>query len=159
MWYLVTFGCLERHHNQWVAAYSRDKEMQLILNFVKHPGSITNAALTASGINFNFRNALRQSHIVLENDILIYRKPIDWFGILCTPPAGALRVLQYPFRCIPQQPHGRPLQHLPHPTPPPASFLLARNVQIHIAHVQRLPRIRPFKSNTVSVVRIMMIVT
>ncbi len=50
--------------------------MQLILNFVKHPGSITNAALTAYDINFNFRNALRQSHIVLENGILIYHEPI-----------------------------------------------------------------------------------
>ena len=50
--------------------------MQSILNFVTNPGSITNAALAASGINFNFRNALRQSHIVLENDILIYREPI-----------------------------------------------------------------------------------
>ena len=50
--------------------------MQSILNFVTNPGSITNAALAVSGINFNFRNALRQSHIVLENDILIYREPI-----------------------------------------------------------------------------------
>ena len=64
------------HHDQWIAAYSCDNKMRSILNFVKHPGSITNAALTASGINFNFRYALRQSHIVLENDILIYHKLI-----------------------------------------------------------------------------------
>jgi hypothetical protein len=47
--------------------------MQSILSFVQNPGSITNAALAASGINFNFHNALRQSHIVLENDIRRYR--------------------------------------------------------------------------------------
>jgi len=71
----VVSVCLPRH-DRWVAAYSRDKEMLSILNFVTNPGSITNAALADSGINFNFRNALRQSHIVLENDILIYREPI-----------------------------------------------------------------------------------
>jgi hypothetical protein len=48
------------YHDQWIAAYSRNDEMQSILSFVQNPGSITNAALAASGINFNFRNALRQ---------------------------------------------------------------------------------------------------
>jgi hypothetical protein len=50
--------------------------MQAIINFVQNPGMITNAALMASGINFNFRNALQQSHIALKNGILIYHKPI-----------------------------------------------------------------------------------
>jgi hypothetical protein len=45
-------------HNQWIAAYSCNDKMQSILNFVKHPGLITTAALVAYGINFNFRNAL-----------------------------------------------------------------------------------------------------
>jgi hypothetical protein len=48
------------HHDQWIAAYSRDDKMRSILSFVQNRGSITNAALTASGINFNFHNALRQ---------------------------------------------------------------------------------------------------
>ena len=37
----------------------------------------SSALSSTSGINFNFHNALRQSHIVLENDIPIYHEPID----------------------------------------------------------------------------------
>jgi hypothetical protein len=50
--------------------------MRAILGFVKNPRTITNATLVASGINFNFHNALRQLHIALKNGILIYREPI-----------------------------------------------------------------------------------
>jgi hypothetical protein len=63
-------------HDQWIAAYSRNDEMQAILRFVQNPGTIANAALVASGINFNFHNALWKLHITLKNGILIYRKPI-----------------------------------------------------------------------------------
>jgi hypothetical protein len=63
-------------HNQWIATYSRNDKMGAILGFVQHPGTITNAALVVSGINFNFFNALRQSHIALETGILIYCEPI-----------------------------------------------------------------------------------
>jgi hypothetical protein len=63
-------------HDQWIAAYSRNDKIQAILIFIKNPGTITNAALVVSGINFNFQNALWQLHIALKNYILIYSKPI-----------------------------------------------------------------------------------
>jgi hypothetical protein len=82
-------------HNQWIAAYSRDDEMRAILGFVQNPGTITNAALVASGINFNFRNALRQSHIALENGILIYREPI-----VCSESYACLQLVPSEFHNI-----------------------------------------------------------
>ncbi len=61
---------------QWVEAYSRDPVMKCIIGFVEHPGTISNKALEASGIDYNYYAALCQSRIVIEDGLLIYRKPI-----------------------------------------------------------------------------------
>jgi hypothetical protein len=61
---------------QWVEAYSRDPVMKCIIGFVEHPGTISNKALEAWGIDCNYRAALRQSHLVIEDGLLIYCKPI-----------------------------------------------------------------------------------
>jgi hypothetical protein len=62
--------------DQWVEAYSCDPIMRSILGFVKCPGTISNKALKASGIDYNYRAALWHSRIFVEEKILIYRKPI-----------------------------------------------------------------------------------
>jgi hypothetical protein len=82
--------------------------MQSILSFVQNPGSITNTALVASGINFNFLNALRQSHIVLKNDILIYRKPIvglESYACLWLVPSEFYNILFVAFHSNPMGGH------------------------------------------------------
>jgi hypothetical protein len=61
---------------QWVEAYSRDPVMKCIIGFVEHPGTISNKALEASGIDYNYRAALRQLRIIIEDGLLIYCKPI-----------------------------------------------------------------------------------
>ena len=50
--------------------------MKSILGFVEHPGIISNKALEASGINFNYCTALWHLHITVKEGILIYCKPI-----------------------------------------------------------------------------------
>jgi hypothetical protein len=62
--------------DQWVEAYSYDPIMHSILGFVKCPGTISNKALEASGIDYNYRAALWHSCIIVEDKILIYYKPI-----------------------------------------------------------------------------------
>jgi hypothetical protein len=62
--------------DQWIKAYSRNPIMQSILGFVKQPGTISNKALKASGIDYNYRAPFHHSRIVLEDRILIYRKPL-----------------------------------------------------------------------------------
>jgi hypothetical protein len=61
---------------QWVEAYSRDPVMKCIIGFVKHPGTISNKTLEASGINYNYHAALCQSCIVIKDRLLIYCEPI-----------------------------------------------------------------------------------
>jgi hypothetical protein len=62
--------------DQWVEAYSRDPVMHSILGFVECPGTISNKALEASGIGYNYPAALWYSRIVVEDKILIYCKPV-----------------------------------------------------------------------------------
>jgi hypothetical protein len=59
--------------DQWVEAYSHDPIMRSILGFVECPGTISNKALEAFGINYNYCAALWHSHIAVEDKILIYR--------------------------------------------------------------------------------------
>jgi hypothetical protein len=66
--------------DQWIEAYSCNPIMQSILGFVKQPGTISNKALEASGINYNYRATLCHSRIVLEGGILIYCKPLAGFS-------------------------------------------------------------------------------
>ncbi len=61
---------------QWVEAYPRDPIMKSVLGFVEQPGTFSNKALEASGINYNYRAALRHSRITVKEGILIYCKPI-----------------------------------------------------------------------------------
>ncbi len=61
---------------QWVEAYSRNPTMKSILGFVKQPGTISNKALEASGIDYNYHAALRHLCITVDEGILIYREPI-----------------------------------------------------------------------------------
>jgi hypothetical protein len=85
--------------DQWVKAYSHNPVMRSILGFAKCLGTISNKALEASDINYNYRAALWHLRIVVEDKILIYCKPIvgslpyarlqlvraDFFNILFVP--------------------------------------------------------------------------
>jgi hypothetical protein len=61
---------------QWMDAYSRDPVMKCIIRFVTNPGTISNKALEASGIDYNYCAALRHSCIVIKDGLVIYREPI-----------------------------------------------------------------------------------
>ncbi len=62
--------------DQWVEAYSCNPVTRSILGFVECLGTISNKALEASGINYNYCATLWHLCIVVEDKILIYRKPI-----------------------------------------------------------------------------------
>ncbi len=62
---------------QWVEAYSRDAVMKCIIGFVTNPGTISNKALEALGIDYNYRAALCHSRIIIKDGLLIYCKPIS----------------------------------------------------------------------------------
>jgi hypothetical protein len=62
--------------DQWFEAYSCNPVMHSILGFIKCPGTISNKALKASGIDYNYRAAHWHLRIVVEDKILIYFKPI-----------------------------------------------------------------------------------
>jgi hypothetical protein len=57
---------------QWVEAYSRDPTMKSILGFVEQPGTISNKALEASSIDYNYCAALRHFRTTVKEGILIY---------------------------------------------------------------------------------------
>jgi hypothetical protein len=61
---------------QWVEAYLWDPVMKHIIGFVTNPGTISNKALEALGIDYNYRATLCHSRIVIEDGLLIYCKPI-----------------------------------------------------------------------------------
>jgi hypothetical protein len=58
----------------WIQAYDSDKDLRLIRKIVLNPSLLSNETLCE--INYNYHAGLRKSLILLENDILIYRKPI-----------------------------------------------------------------------------------
>ena len=60
--------------NRWVQAIKSDPELSKIRDIVADPSKLTNKALT--DINYNYHAALRKSLIVLEDDMLIYHKPL-----------------------------------------------------------------------------------
>jgi hypothetical protein len=60
----------------WVEAYTADKELSAILSFVENPGTISQRSLEAAKINANYKQALRQSNLKLDNGILYYQEPI-----------------------------------------------------------------------------------
>jgi hypothetical protein len=90
--------------DQWVEAYSRNPVMRSILGFVKCPGTISNKALEASGIDYNYRAALWHSCINLEDKILIYCKPIagsSSYARLQLVPANFFNILFVAFHTNP----------------------------------------------------------
>jgi hypothetical protein len=60
----------------WVEAYKANKELSAILSFVENPRTISQRSLEAAKINANYRQALRQSNLKLDNGILYYHEPI-----------------------------------------------------------------------------------
>jgi len=61
---------------QWAQAYLDDPETSAIIQFVQNPGTISNKSLKEAKMNANYRAALRQSQIAIEDGILILREPI-----------------------------------------------------------------------------------
>ncbi len=62
----------DRKH--WVQVIMSDLELSKIRDIVANPSKLTNKVLTE--INYNYHAALRKSLIVLEDDVLIYHKPL-----------------------------------------------------------------------------------
>jgi hypothetical protein len=60
---------------RWVQAIASDPELSKIKEIVANPSKLNNKALT--DINYNYHAALRKSLIVLDDDVLIYRKPLS----------------------------------------------------------------------------------
>jgi hypothetical protein len=50
--------------------------MSTIIKFIQNPGLITNKSLEESKLNANYRSALRQSLMFIENGIFSYRETI-----------------------------------------------------------------------------------
>jgi hypothetical protein len=61
-------------HSRWVEAYGLDPACTLIRDLVLNPGKICKATL--QGVHYIYRGALRLSHIVIEDEMLILREPI-----------------------------------------------------------------------------------
>ena len=60
--------------DRWIRAYDNDAEMCLIKELAQNPSQITNKCL--SEVNHNYRKPLRQSHISIEDGMLILKEPI-----------------------------------------------------------------------------------
>jgi hypothetical protein len=61
---------------QWAQACLDDPETSALIQFVQNPGTISNKSLKEAKMNANYRAALRQSQIAIEDGILILREPI-----------------------------------------------------------------------------------
>ncbi len=59
---------------RWIQAYSDDTKMSAIRDLVTNPSKINDAAM--SKVNYNYWAPLRNSQIMLEDGLLIYREPI-----------------------------------------------------------------------------------
>ncbi len=59
---------------RWIKAYNADPVWVAICKMVMDPAKICKEALKA--VHYAYRHALRQSHIVIEDDMLILHKPI-----------------------------------------------------------------------------------
>ena len=60
--------------SRWVAAYNNDTVCTIIRELVLHPGKICKSTLKE--VHYVYRQPLRQSHIVIEGEMLIFREPI-----------------------------------------------------------------------------------
>jgi hypothetical protein len=59
---------------RWVQAYTNDTELCAVRDLTLNPSKITNKLL--ANINHNYRGPLRQSLIVIKNNMLFLHKPI-----------------------------------------------------------------------------------
>jgi hypothetical protein len=59
---------------QWLQAYNNDVELCAVREFVLNPSMISNTTLAE--VNHNYCGPLRQSLIVVENDMIILKEPI-----------------------------------------------------------------------------------
>jgi hypothetical protein len=62
----------------WIQAITSDPELSKTRDIVNNPSTLNNKSL--AGINYNYHAALRQSLIVIKDDILIYREPLAGVG-------------------------------------------------------------------------------
>jgi hypothetical protein len=61
--------------NPWIKAYLNNQKVSTICNLVINPSKINSNTLNV--VNYNCRATLRQSQIVIEDDMLIFNKPIQ----------------------------------------------------------------------------------
>ena len=61
-------------HAQWVEAYAADPECCAMRDLVLNPGKLSKETL--KGIHYTYCQLLRQSFIVIKDDMLIFREPI-----------------------------------------------------------------------------------
>ncbi len=69
-----TIGTSLPSHNRWVAAYGSDAACVRIRDLVLNPGKICKSTLM--DVHYVYRQPLRQSHIIIEGEMLIFREPI-----------------------------------------------------------------------------------
>ncbi len=87
---------------RWTQAYDSDKDLKGIRDIIANPSTLSNDSLRE--INYNYHSALRKLLIVLEDGILIYRKPIAGEGSytrLQLVPKEYYNVLFVPFHSNP----------------------------------------------------------
>ena len=60
--------------DRWVQAYTNDTELCAVRDLALNPSKITNKAL--ANVNHNYRGPLRQSLIVVKNEMLILCEPL-----------------------------------------------------------------------------------
>ncbi len=71
-----TVGICLPTREQWIATYKDNAELLAIFGFVENPGTISQHSMEAAKLNANYRQALRQSHLKVEDGILFYHEPI-----------------------------------------------------------------------------------
>jgi hypothetical protein len=83
-------------HSRWVEAYSDDPECSTLHHLAENPGAICKEAL--KNVHYCYRQPLRQSQIVIEDNMLIYCEPIPgscsytWLQIVPKAPFGIVFV-------------------------------------------------------------------
>ncbi|KAL3786998.1 hypothetical protein HJC23_005509 [Cyclotella cryptica] len=61
-------------NDRWAEAYANDKQMALIMTMIKNPSLINKHSLT--DIDVNYRGPLRQSRLILENNMIILKETL-----------------------------------------------------------------------------------
>jgi hypothetical protein len=107
---------------RWVQAYASDTEMCALRDLALNPSKINNKALAQ--VNHNYRGPLRQSLIVVENEMLILHELIT--GTSSFPHES----YRWPPQCIPDLPSAS------------IALLLAWDVFLCQTHVSSLSRLR-----------------